>query len=189
MASTPAVGPRPTARTKSSAQTISGTLRRKISRPRTGQRRAWAHQAGRPPRCRADSDSARLAQREAGRAITSARLMPAVAMARVSRVARPNSWRNSSPCSGGQKPERNWPMVWTLPGSSSTAGFSSLSSRPGQSNARASRVSSSRGRAAGSRGAEFSIVECAAREPGWAASWAYCRAIVRWRRGRRGRPG
>jgi hypothetical protein len=36
----PAVGPRPTARTNSSAQTISGTLRRKISSPRTGQRRA-----------------------------------------------------------------------------------------------------------------------------------------------------
>ncbi|MNP06691.1 hypothetical protein D3C76_986860 [compost metagenome] len=103
MASTPAVGPRPTARTNSSAQTISGTLRRKISKPRTGMRTRRDHPPARPLRDAARSDRARLARRLVGIASSSAKAMPAVATARVCKVAVYSSWRNSASCAGGQK--------------------------------------------------------------------------------------
>ncbi|MNF38298.1 hypothetical protein D3C84_192420 [compost metagenome] len=180
MASTPAVGPRPTARTNSRAQTISGTLRRTISRPRTGQRSACAHQAGRPPRCSADSDSARLASRAPGMAISRARAMPAVAMARVSRVARPSNRRNSRSCASGQKSARKRPILAAFCSSNSSARFSSLSARPGHNSSTASRVRARRGRAAGSRSSGFSIAG-SARSQVPARSKRARLAIVRWR--------
>ena len=181
IASTPAVGPRPTARTNSKAQTISGTLRSTISRPRTGQRRACAHQAGLPPRARALIDRARLARRAKGMANSQANAMPAVAMARVCKVAWASSSRKSRSWAGGQKPLTNWPMLRRLSGATSTARFSSLNCKPGHSRASASTVRSKRGRAAGSRRwAGFSIAEYApplvlqeqAQAPGWTtAHW------------------
>ncbi|MNI49962.1 hypothetical protein D3C73_1046010 [compost metagenome] len=126
MASTPAVGPRPTARTNSKAQTISGTLRRKISNPRTGQRNNRPKALGRPLREAADNESARLASRLAGMANSKARAMPAVAMARVCNVACHSNWRNSSPWAGGQKAETNRPISLWLSAWSSTPRSSSL---------------------------------------------------------------
>ncbi len=190
MASTPAVGPRPTARTNSNAQTISGMLRSTISRPRTGQRRAWVHQAGRPPRLSAESDSARVARRAQGMAMASARVMPAVAMARVSSVACQSRARKSPPCSGGQKAETKLPMVSALLPSNSTPMSSSLNRRPGQSSATASSVSSRREVAAGSwrTSAGFSIVECSAAREALAPMPACVRA-ARWRTAQPARPG
>ncbi|EXF45186.1 hypothetical protein BAY1663_02398 [Pseudomonas sp. BAY1663] len=139
-------------------------LRKTISSPRTGQRSVCAHQAGRPPRLSAESDSARVASSAQGMATARAKVMPAVAMARVSSVACQSRARNSPPCSGGQKPARNAAMVSALLPSNSTPRSSSLRPRPGHSSATASNVSSRREVAAGSRWtrAGFSIVECSA---------------------------
>ena len=74
MASTPAVGPRPTTRTKTSAHTSSGTLRSTIS----SQRTAWRSQNG-PRAMRPDSaetDSTRVDSSVSGTASTSASVMP-----------------------------------------------------------------------------------------------------------------
>ncbi|MNN43171.1 hypothetical protein D3C81_1573940 [compost metagenome] len=191
MASTPAVGPRPTARTNNSAQTISGMLRSTISSRRTGQRRAFDHQRGRPPRASADTDSTRVASSAQGTASSQASAMPAVAMARVSRVARPSRARNSPSCAGGQKAARKLPMVAALPGSNSTARFSSLSCRPGHSRARASTLSSRRGRAAGSRRSAVAVdvfISIAEWSPAGAQGPAQRPAAGRAARWRTGRP-
>lgn len=186
IASTPAVGPRPTARTNSRAQTISGTLRRKISNPRTGQRNSRPSVLGRPLREAADNDSARLANKLAGTANSKARAIPAVAMASVCRVACHSNWRNSSPWAGGQKAETNRPISLWLSALSSTPRSSSLKWIPGHSRASANRLSSRRGRVAGSRVSRVSIGESAgSRVPPERAAIA----IARWRRACRATPG
>ena len=90
-----------------------------------------------------------------GMAISNARHMPAVAMARVSRVACQSNCRKDASWAGGQKPARKPPITLALSARNSAVRSSSLSDRPGHSSASASRVNSSRGRAAGSRGRLF----------------------------------
>ena len=72
MASTPAVGPRPTTRTKTSAHTSSGTLRSTTSPQRTAWRSQNGPRAMRP--LSADTDSTRTASSASGTASTRASL-------------------------------------------------------------------------------------------------------------------
>ncbi|PAV93373.1 hypothetical protein WR25_15967 [Diploscapter pachys] len=178
MASTPAVGPRPTARTNNSAQTISGTLRRKISRPRTGRRAARDHGPRRPALEAARKDNARLASRLAGTASSSARLMPAVATARVCTVAVSSKSRNPASWAGGQNALTKPAICWRFSACNSTPGSSSLRRRPGHSNARHNRVNSTRGMAAGSR---WSVLSIAGSAPAGWPSRQQARPVARWR--------
>ena len=182
IASTPAVGPSPTARTNSSAQTISGTLRRKINSPRTGilSRRDQAPE--RPPREAARNDKARLASRLAGTASSSASTIPAVATANVCRVASYSSSRNSPSCAGGQKALVKLAICWRFSACSSTPGFSSLNCAPGHSRASATRATNRRGTNAGSRALAFSIAGSAQPGPG---PGAMATPAARWRRAHR----
>src|SRR5690606_4032572 len=134
------------------AQTISGTLRNTISRLRVGQRSTKPRLPGSALGNSRALDNARVATREQGRARARARVIPAVAMARVSTVALASSATNTGSPVGGQNPDRKLPMVWILAGSSSAARLNSLTWSAGQSRTRATIARLSRARLAGSRG-------------------------------------
>ncbi|MEZ5660145.1 MAG: hypothetical protein R3E83_16870 [Burkholderiaceae bacterium] len=111
IASTPAVGPRPTTLTNSSAQTSSGTLRRNTSNQRTPWRTSTLVLCiGRP---RADCDRRALAIRVSGTEAIHPSSSPAVAVATVIQVACSTRRRNSGEICGGKKVARKRPVIFS----------------------------------------------------------------------------
>ena len=149
MASTPAVGPSPTTRTKTSAHTSSGTLRSTISNQRSSCRSQNGPRAMRPDS--AETDSTRVETSASGTASTSANVKPAVAMATVRQASRATIARNSAECAGGRKLARNWPVTARLRGSNSPAGRNSVATSSGHSSTAAAASQPSRPSQAGSR--------------------------------------
>jgi hypothetical protein len=148
MASTPAVGPRPTTRTKTSAQTSSGTLRSTISTALTACRHQNGPRAMRP--ASADTDSTRTASSASGTASTSASVTPAVAIATVRQVSRSTSARNSGCSTGGKKLAMKPPLTRRLSGCSSIQGRNSVATASGHSSTSAAAVQKTRASQAGS---------------------------------------
>ena len=101
MASTPAVGPKPTTRTNTSAQINSGMLRSKIKVARTHQRNTAGQRSMRPDKV--EIDNTLVASKLKGTANKSASVTPAVAMATVRQVSRTIICRNSASYTSGQK--------------------------------------------------------------------------------------
>ncbi|MCY1503861.1 hypothetical protein D9M68_380040 [compost metagenome] len=135
-ASTPAAGPSPSARTNSSAHTISGMARNTISSQRAACRTMPACTRPGPGPMR-EMDSARVVTKPSGAPISSAMAVPAVAMARVSSVALASSARKAGELSGGKKPARKPPMTARLPLPNSAQGLNSESASTGHATASA----------------------------------------------------
>src|SRR3990167_2839102 len=149
MASTPAVGTRPTTRTNTSAQISSGTLRSRISSQRTPWRSTAGMSAMRP--LSAEIDSARTDSSVSGSASSSASTMPAVAIATVRQVSRATISKNSGSSLGGTKSPRNLSVDLSVPASSSPQGLTSVSTSAGHSSSSAASAQKTRPRQAGSR--------------------------------------
>ena len=149
IASTPAVGPRPTTRTNSSAHTSSGTERSSTA----VQRSAWRSAAcGAPMReASALTDSRADAPIASGTAISQAIASPAVAMATVRQVSRASRPRNSASARGGTNCARKRPVDRRLRSSSSCQGLNSVSTNSGHSSTARPSSSVQRRSSAGSR--------------------------------------
>ncbi len=131
MASTPAVGPRPTTRTNTSAHTSSGTLRNTISSQRTNCRNQNGPRAIRPDS--AEIESRRTDISASGIATTNASVTPAVAMATVRQVSRAIMLKNSALTTNGQKVAMNWRLILRLSGSRKIQGLNSVATMSGHS--------------------------------------------------------
>ena len=149
MASTPAVGPRPTTRMKTKAHTNSGTLRSSTSNQRKASRKKNGALAMRPGNM--ESDIARLDNKHSGTANSSARVMPAVAMATVRQVSRATRLKNSGPTAGGKKLARKRPLVLRLSACSNVAGRNSVATKSGHNKTKAADTQKTRLHHAGSR--------------------------------------
>ena len=135
MAITPAVSPRPTARTNNSAQTSSGILRSAISSQRMPYRNEWQKKHMRPtPIIEIESDW--LATSDSGMAINNAKKIPTVAMATVFHVDSAASFRNSVECAGGKNVTRNCFAAFKLDASKNTSGLNSAKYPTGSSTAK-----------------------------------------------------
>src|SRR5574343_802693 len=149
MASTPAVGPRPTTRTNTSAQISSGMLRSTISVARTSQRSTAGQRSMRPDK--ADNDKTRVAKRLKGTASTSASVTPAVAMATVRQVSRTTMSMNSALWISGQKVDKNCAVTFRFSGSHSTHKRNSVATANGHNSTKARLSQNTRWKKAGSR--------------------------------------
>ena len=130
IASTPAVGPRPTMRTNSSAHTSSGTERSTIRI----QRRTWrtTPASGRMrPVPRREIDRRSLMTKVAGMATISASVRPAVAIATVCQVSRSTIARKAGSVSGVRKSRRKPPAARRLCASNSSHGLNSAATSSG----------------------------------------------------------
>jgi hypothetical protein len=159
MASTPAVGPRPTTRTNTSAHTSSGMLRNTISSQRTAWRSQNGPRAMRPDR--AEMDSTRVLTSVSGMATTRASVTPAVAMATVRQVSRTTMRTNSASCASGQKLPRNCPVTFRLSGSSRIQGLNSVATPSGHSSTSMASIQKRRLCQAGSRRGTGGRLSCA----------------------------
>ena len=150
IASTPAVGPRPTMRTNSSAHTSSGTERRIIRIQRRPWRTSAANGCTRPvPRREIDRRS--VMTKVAGIATSKASVRPAVAIATVCQVSRSTIARNSGSCAGTRKSSRNIPAARRLCASNSSQGLNSAPASSGYSRTMKIAAQVTRVRHAGSR--------------------------------------
>ena len=150
MASTPAAGPRPKARTSSSAQTISGIPRNSNSVKRARARKASPRPRPGPGPMR-EIDRLYDSASPSGAASSMASAVPAVAMARVSMVALSMSCRNSVDTSGGKNCPTNPPITLRLRASSKSAGRNCAICNNGHNTSSAASTHNARPRASGSR--------------------------------------
>jgi len=149
MASTPAVGPNPTTRTNTSAQTSSGTERSTTVHPRTACLSHAGPRAMRPPTALTDSRS--VIASASGSAIRPASAMPAVAIATVRQVSRASNARNSASWRSGTNCARKRPVTRRLRASNSVHGWNSASTSSGHSTTTAASTPNMRRDSAGSR--------------------------------------
>ena len=149
MASTPAVGPRPTTRTNTSAQTSSGTLRNRMSSQRTPWRTMKGSACMRPGN--AETESALVDISVSGIATSNASAMPAVAMATVRQHSRATNSRNSPSIFGGEKSLRKRRVDFSVSGSNSVHGLNSVRTSAGASRTNATQSQKTRDIQAGSR--------------------------------------
>jgi hypothetical protein len=158
MASTPAVGPRPTTRTNTSAHTSSGTLRSTIATPRTALRSSEGVHAMEPPS--AETERFRTLASASGTAISQASVRPAVAMATVRQVSRATRARNSTPWAGGRNPARKPAATLALWASKNTQGLNSVATSSGHSSTKPADAQNSLDCHAGSRSGARAAAAC-----------------------------
>lgn len=149
MASTPEVGPSPTTRTNTSAQTSSGMLRRIASSRRTPWRSQNGPAAMRPES--AEMDRPLEASSASGTASSRPRKTPVVAIATVRQLSWATSVRKSRSCAGGQKSARKRPLSCRLSGCQSSQGRNSVATSSGHSSTGSASRSATRPGQAGSR--------------------------------------
>jgi hypothetical protein len=105
----------------------------------------------------AERESTRVDNRVAGKAMTKAKVIPAVAIATVRQVSRATSQRKSSPTSGGMKALKKRSVGSRLPSANNTQGRNSVSVSSGQSNNKPSKNQVRRPFQAGSRQAGATV--------------------------------
>ena len=99
----------------------------------------------------AEIDSTRVLSSVSGTATTTAKVMPAVAMATVRQVSRATIAQNSASHAKGQKLAMNCALILTLSGSSSTQGLNSVATPSGHSSTKLRLIQNTRPSQAGSR--------------------------------------
>ena len=179
MAMTPAVGPKPTTRTKISAQISSGTLRSTTINQRRSVRNMVGSLSIFP--VNADTDKTLTESNASGIASTNAITMPAVAMATVRQVSLATSSKNSPSILGGKKSLKNFKVGFKLLASKSVQTLNSVSTSMGHSSTPTASSQKTRADQAGSRLMLFDVKTCIngnASQPARVARQAYCLALL-----------